>query len=221
MRVLLVEDDARLRDLTARGLTAAGFAVDESADGDDAHEKTSITDYDVVVLDRDLPGLHGDELCRLLIDRDDRPQIVMLTAFDAVDDRVVGLDLGADDYLTKPFAIEELQARVRAAVRRRSRPTRPILELGDLVLDTGARTLRRAGRQIDLRPKEFGVLELLMVAAPDVVSAEALLEHVWDENADPFTSAVRVTMANLRKKLGSPDPIVTYTGSGYAVRCDD
>ena len=221
MRVLIVEDDATLRDLTGRGLAAVGFAVDHAANGREALEKADLVVYDVVVLDRDLPEIHGDDVCRQLVQEDPRPQIVMLTAFDDIGDRVDGLDLGADDYVTKPFAMEELQARVRAAARRRtSRPTPPLLAVGDLTVDTSARRVTRAGQVIELRPKEFGVLETLLVAAPAIVSAEELLDRVWDENADPFTSAVRVTMANLRKKLGEPDPIVTHTGVGYAIACD-
>ncbi len=222
MRVLLVEDDVALHDLVARGLRAAGLAVDTALDGHEAVEKIGVVDYDVIVLDRDLPGVHGDDICRMIVEQPDpKPRVVMLTAFGQLDDRVEGLELGADDYLAKPFAMRELVARVRSAGRRAGPAAPPIITIGDIEVDSNGRTVRRAGRNVELSPKEFGVLELLMTEAPGVVSAEALLDHVWDENADPFTSAVRVTVANLRRKLGDPSPIRTHHGVGYSVACDD
>jgi DNA-binding response OmpR family regulator len=217
MRVLLVEDEQSLAKYVAAGLRKHGFAVDIAFDGRTALDKCEITPYDVVVLDRDLPHVHGDAVCRHLARRG-TARVLMLTASDAVEDRVEGLTLGADDYLGKPFAFTELIARVRA-LSRRSAPARPpVLRAGDVVLDPARRTVERAGRLLHLAPKEFGVLEQLLAAAGDVLSAETLLDKVWDEHADPFTNAVRITVGTLRRKLGDPPLIETVTGAGYRIR---
>ncbi|GGU34769.1 response regulator transcription factor [Lentzea flava] len=220
MRVLLVEDEQPLAKYVAAGLRKHGFAVDIANDGRIAIDKCEVTPYDVVVLDRDLPLVHGDVVCRHLA-RQGTARVLMLTASDAVEDRVEGLTLGADDYLGKPFAFTELVARVRA-LSRRSTPARPpVLRAGDLVLDPARRTAERAGRLLNLTPKEFGVLEQLLTAAGDVRSAETLLDKVWDEHADPFTNAVRITVGTLRRKLGDPPLIETVIGAGYRIRsCD-
>ena len=217
MRILVVEDEEPLADAVARGLRREGMAVDVALDGDSGHEKASITRYDVVVLDRDLPGMSGDELCREIVSSGALTRILMLTASGSVDDRVEGLSLGADDYLAKPFAFPELVARVRALARRSTPVTPPVLVAGDVELDPAKRTVTRAGTPIELTRKEFGVLEVLLSAAGSVVSSEELLERVWDENADPFTTTVRVTVMTLRKKLGEPGIIDTVVGSGYRV----
>ncbi len=215
MRVLLVEDDVQLCDATSRGLRQAGFAVDQAFNGEEALEKAAYTDYGVVVLDRDLPGVHGDDVCAQLGARSTR--VLMLTALGRVSDRVEGLNLGADDYLTKPFALSELVARIRALDRRNVDAHAPILRFGDCELHSSAFSATRSGRPLGLTPKEFGVLETLMRAAPATVSAEQLLEQVWDENADPFTNAVRVTLVTLRRKLGDPPLIETVKGVGYRI----
>ena len=216
MRVLLVEDEAPLAGYIADGLRKHGFAVDMAGDGQTALDKADLTSYDVVVLDRDLPVLHGDAVCRRLAGRG-TARILMLTAADAVEDRVDGLTLGADDYLGKPFAFKELVARVRALSRRSAPVLPPVLRAGDLVLDSARRTAERDGRLLSLTPKEFGVLEQLLAAGGGVVSAETLLEKVWDEHADPFTNAVRITVGTLRRKLGEPQPIQTVTSAGYRI----
>ncbi len=218
VRILIVEDEEPLAEAIARGLRREGMAVDVALDGDEGHEKSSITRYDVVVLDRDLPGMHGDELCREIVASGALTRVLMLTASDAVADRVEGLSLGADDYLAKPFAFPELVARVRALARRATPVTPPVLVAGDLELDPARRTVTRAGAPVELTRKEFGVLEVLLAARGSVVSSEELLERVWDENADPFTTTVRVTVMTLRKKLGDPGLIDTVVGSGYRVR---
>ena len=218
MRVLLVEDDPMLRDGVARGLRSAGHAVDVAEDGGVAVDKTSHTDYDVVVLDRDLPVIHGDDVCRHLVARNDATRVLMLTAFGEVHDRVDGLRLGADDYLTKPFAMSELLARIDALGRRLAERSDPVLRFADLELDPAAHRATRAGRTLELTPKEFGVLRELLASSPNVCSAEHLLERVWDDRADPFTNAVRVTMTTLRKKLGDPPLIETIVGTGYVIR---
>ncbi|MBA2390495.1 MAG: response regulator transcription factor [Geodermatophilaceae bacterium] len=215
MRVLIVEDEHQLADAVARGLRREGMAVDVAYDGLSGHEKASITQYDVIVLDRDLPGLSGDELCRQLAADGTLTRVIMLTASGGVADRVAGLSLGADDYLAKPFAFAELLARVRALGRRASPAAPPLLTGGDVSLDPARRLVERAGRPVQLTRKEFGVLEVLLGAAGAVVSSEELLERVWDENADPFTTTVRVTMMTLRKKLGDPPLIHTVVGAGY------
>ena len=217
MRVLVVEDERNLADAIARGLRKPGMAVDVAYDGDAGHEAAFVTRYDVVILDRDLPGVHGDRICADLAASGALTRVLMLTASGTVADRVEGLSLGADDYLAKPFAFPELTARVRALGRRATPAVPPLLTARDLELDPARRTVARAGGEIELTRKEFGVLEVLLGAGGAVVSSEELLERVWDENADPFTTTVRVTMMTLRKKLGEPGVIETVVGSGYRV----
>jgi DNA-binding response OmpR family regulator len=217
VRILIVEDEEPLADAIARGLRREGMAVDVALDGDEGHEKATVTRYDVVVLDRDLPGMSGDELCREIVASGALTRVIMLTASGSVADRVEGLSLGADDYLAKPFAFDELVARVRALARRSTPVTPPVLRAGDVELDPARRTVTRAGTQVELTRKEFGVLEVLLAAKGSVVSSEELLERVWDEHADPFTTTVRVTVMTLRKKLGEPGIIDTVVGSGYRV----
>jgi DNA-binding response OmpR family regulator len=214
MRVLVVEDHVELANDIAEGLRDQGIGADVAYDGSAAIEKAVLTHYDVVVLDRDLPRIHGDAVCATLVGTGSRARILMLTAAGTVADRVDGLMLGADDYLIKPFAFAELVARVRTLARREPAPP-PVLVRGDLVLDRARRRASRAGRPVPLSRKELGVLEELLVADGAVVSAEDLLERVWDENADPFTRTVTVTVGRLRSKLGPPDPIETVVGSGY------
>ena len=217
MRILIVEDEAPLAEAVARGLRREGMAVDVALDGDEGHEKATITRYDVVVLDRDLPGMSGDELCREIVASGALTRVIMLTASGSIADRVAGLSLGADDYLAKPFAFEELVARVRALARRATPVTPPVLRAGDVELDPARRMVARDGQPVELTRKEFGVLEVLLAAGGSVVSSEELLERVWDEHADPFTTTVRVTVMTLRKKLGEPGIIDTVVGSGYRV----
>jgi DNA-binding response OmpR family regulator len=217
MRVLVVDDEPALADLVAKGLTRQDMAVDVAYRGDHADELLSVNDYDVVVLDRDLPGMHGDEVARRLAARGSLTRILMLTAATTLTDRVNGLELGADDYLTKPFEYPELVARVRALGRRSVAPVAPVLERAGLLVDTNRRMATRDGRPLDLTSKELGVLETLLRGDGRIVSAEELLEKVWDMNIDPFTAAVRVTMSKLRRKLGDPDPIRTVPGQGYAL----
>lgn len=217
MRVLVVDDEPALANLVAKGLTRQDMAVDVAYRGDHADELLSVNDYDVVVLDRDLPGMHGDEVARRLAARGSLTRILMLTAATTLVDRVNGLELGADDYLTKPFEYPELVARVRALGRRSVAPVAPVLERAGLLVDTNRRMATRDGRPLDLTSKELGVLETLLRADGRIVSAEELLEKVWDMNIDPFTAAVRVTMSKLRRKLGDPDPIRTVPGQGYAL----
>ena len=215
MRVLVTEDEEALADVVGRGLRQAGFAVDLAYDGEEALEKAEVTTYDVVVLDRQLPGVHGDIVCRRLIEMPSPPRIIMLTAAGNVDARIEGLAIGADDYLPKPFVMAELIARVRALGRRPNTVTPPQLIFGDLVVDASRHLATRAGKDLPLTRKEFGVLEVLASAEGRVVSAEELLERVWDEEADPFTNAVRITMMTLRRKLGEPPLIETVIGVGY------
>jgi DNA-binding response OmpR family regulator len=217
MRVLVVEDERSIADAIARGLRRAGMAVDVAYDGSIGHEMAFVTRYDVLVLDRDLPGIHGDEICADLVAAGTLTRVLMLTASGTVADRVEGLGLGADDYLTKPFAFDELLARVRALGRRSSPVVPPVLTSGDVVLDPAKRTVSRADKALDLGKKEFGLLEELLKARGAVVSTEELLERVWDANADPFTTIVRVTMMTLRKKLGDPPLIETVVGVGYRI----
>ena len=215
MRVLLAEDERRLADAIARGLRREGMAVDVAPDGEEALLKARIVRYDVLVLDRDLPGVHGDEVCRAI--RGERPEtgIIMLTAAGDLDDLVEGLSLGADDYMAKPFRFAELVARIRA-LSRRSTPSRPpLLQHGDLELDPARRSVTRAGELIELARKELAVLETLMSADGATVSAEELLERVWDEHTDPFTNVVRMTIMTLRRKLGNPPVVETVIGVGY------
>jgi DNA-binding response OmpR family regulator len=215
MRILIAEDEPRLADALARGLRRDGWAVDVAHDGAAALQRASIVDYDAVVLDRDLPEVHGDDVCRRLVALARPPRILMLTAAADVADRVQGLDLGADDYLAKPFAFEEVVARLRALGRRPERAHSPVLERAGVVLDPARRHVARDGREVTLSPKEFGVLEVLLRAEGTVVSPEALLERVWDEHTDPFTNTVRVTVMNLRRKLGDPPLVETVIGTGY------
>jgi DNA-binding response OmpR family regulator len=214
VRVLVVEDEEVLAAAIARGLRHEGMAVDVSGDGADAIEKAGVNRYDVIVLDRDLPAVHGDQVCRTLSDGR-AARILMLTAAGTVDDRVDGLTIGADDYLGKPFAWDELVARVRALARRAREALPPVLQRHDLRLDPARRVVTRGGEPIRLTRKEFGVLEVLMAADGVVVSSEELLERVWDEHADPFTNTVRVTVMNLRRKLGRPPLVETVVGVGY------
>jgi DNA-binding response OmpR family regulator len=215
MRVLVVEDERFLAEMVAEGLRAQAMAVDVAFDGGAALERLAVNDYDVLVLDRDLPVVHGDDICRELAQRGDNLRILMLTASGGVHERVAGLNLGADDYLAKPFAFEELVARVRALGRRAVAPVPPVLEHAGVLLDTARRLVQRDGRPVPLSRKEYAVLEVLMQARGGVVSTEELLERAWDENADPFTTVVKVTMSKLRAKLGDPPVIVTVPGSGY------
>jgi DNA-binding response OmpR family regulator len=215
MRVLIIEDEEALAAAMARGLRLKGMAVDVALDGLSGYDKAVLNDYDVVVLDRNLPGMHGDEVCRRLTASDSTARILMLTAAGGLRDRVAGLDLGADDYLGKPFDFDELVARLRALARRAGPVRPPTLNRRDVELDPATRVARRGGHQLDLTNKEFGVLEVLLAADGGVVSAEELLEKVWDENTDPFSNVVRVTMMTLRRKLGEPQPIETVTGAGY------
>jgi DNA-binding response OmpR family regulator len=217
MRVLVVEDERDLADAIVRGLRRQGMAVDVAYDGDTGHELAHVTRYDVVVLDRDLPGVHGDRICADLVASGALTRVLMLTAAGHVADRVEGLQLGADDYLPKPFAFDELVARVRALGRRATPAVPPVLSMADLVLDPARRSVTRAGAAVDLTRKEFGVLEVLLKAKGAVVSSEELLERVWDANADPFTTTVRVTVRTLRRKLGEPGLIETVVGSGYRI----
>ncbi len=214
MRVLVVEDQRELADDIADGLRDQGVAADVAYDGSAGIEKALMNSYDVVVLDRDLPRVHGDAVCATLVSSPCAARILMLTAASTVGDRVDGLNLGADDYLPKPFAFEELVARVRALARR-SPASPPVTVRGDLVFDRARRRVSRSGRPVSLTRKELGVLEELLAAEGAVVSTEDLLERVWDEYADPFTRTVTVTLARLRRKLGEPDLIETVIGSGY------
>lgn len=217
MRVLVVEDSRRLADTIAEGLRDQGMAVDVAYDGLDAAAKLDITPYQVIVLDRDLPGISGDVLCRSIADSPDRAMVLMLTALGAPEDRVAGLDLGADDYLAKPFHFPELVLRVRALARRQPSARPHVLQLGDLALDCLRHEATRSGRPLGLSNKEFGVLEALMAADGAVLSAEALLEQVWDEHADPLTNTVLVTISRLRRKLGDPPVVKTVPNTGYRV----
>ena len=215
--MLVVEDQKTLANRIAEGLRDQGMAVDVAYDGAAAVEVTAVNRYDVVVLDRDLPRVHGDAVCASLVAGPSPARILMLTAATAVEDRVDGLNLGADDYLPKPFAFTELVARVRA-LSRRAPSTPPVITRGDLTMDRARRRVSRDGRPVTLTRKEFGVLEAVLGADGAVVSAEELLENVWDEHADPFTNTVSVTMARLRRKLGDPPMIETVIGSGYRLR---
>ena len=217
MRVLVVEDFEILARTIGTGLRREGMAVDVALDGDDALEHLAVTRYDVVVLDRDLPGVHGDEVCRQIVAGRSQGRVLMLTAASTVRERVDGLGLGADDYLPKPFDFAELVARVRALARRSTAALPPTLESGDVTLDPGSRTAFRAGRRLELSPKEFALLECLLASPGRVVSAEELLERVWDEAADPFTTAVKTTIRRLRAKLGDPPVIHTVREGGYRI----
>ncbi|MEU4876747.1 response regulator transcription factor [Streptomyces sp. NPDC021608] len=217
MRVLVVEDARPLAEVIAEGLRDQGMAVDVAHDGLDAAAKLDVNAYDVVVLDRDLPGIHGDVLCQMITERDGRVMVLMLTAAGSPSDRVGGLTLGADDYLAKPFHFPELILRIRALARRRPAARSRTLSTAGIELDPMRRTASRDGNQLNLSVKEFALLEALLVASPAFLSAENLLEQVWDEHADPFTNTVTVTISRLRRKLGDPPVIVTTPGVGYRI----
>jgi DNA-binding response OmpR family regulator len=217
MRVLIAEDDEVLARTVAAGLRREGMAVDVALDGDAALEHAAVNHYDVVVLDRDMPGVHGDDVCRALAAERSASRILMLTAARSVQDRVEGLDLGADDYLPKPFDFAELVARIRALGRRAAVPLPATLTCGDLSMDPARRVAVRAGRRLPLTPKELALLECLLAAEGRPVPAEELLERVWDEEADPFTSTVKTTIRRLRAKLGDPPVIETVRESGYRI----
>jgi DNA-binding response OmpR family regulator len=217
MRVLVVEDAQPLADIVAAGLRDQGMAVDIARDGLEAAAKLGVSAYDVVVLDRDLPGIHGDSLCQMITERDQRAMVLMLTAAGAPDDKVSGLSLGADDYLSKPFHFPELVLRIRALARRQPAARARILRQAGIELDPATRTTTRGGRSLDLSVKEFAVLEALLHASPAFLSAEDLLEKAWDENADPFTHTVVVTIGRLRRRLGDPPIITTIPGVGYRI----
>jgi two-component system response regulator VanR len=217
VRVLVAEDERRVADAVARGLRREGMAVDVAYDGGSALEKARMHPYDVLVLDRDLPVIHGDDLCRTLRAEEPDSRMLMLTAAAGVDDLVGGLSIGADDYMPKPFEFAELVARLRALARRSRPAAPPTLRAGDLELDPARRTVTRARRPIDLTPREFAVLEALMGADGAVMSNNELVQRVWDENADPFTNSVRMTILRLRRKLGEPQAIETVKGAGYRI----
>jgi DNA-binding response OmpR family regulator len=217
MRVLVAEDEQLLADAVADGLRHLGMAVDVCYDGDAALERVGVHGYDVVVLDRDLPGTHGDIVCRAVLAAGGEAKVLMLTAAGDVNDRVAGLSIGADDYLTKPFAFAELVARIQALGRRARPALPPVLERAGVLLDLPRHQVSRDGRHVSLSPKEFAVLEVLMRAEGATVSAEDLLEKAWDEHADPFTNAVRVAVMTLRRKLGDPQVIETVPGAGYRI----
>ncbi len=218
MRVLVVEDEKLLAHTITEGLRQESLAVDVVHDGQAALDRLNVNAYDVVVLDRDLPVVHGDEVCRRVLESGRDTRVLMLTAAGTVDDRVAGLSLGADDYLPKPFAFTELLARIRALGRRARPASPPVLKRAGISLDTGRREVFRDGRYISLSRKEFAVLEELLRAGGDVVTMEELLERAWDENIDPFTNVARVTVMTLRRKLGEPPVILTAPGSGYQIK---
>ena len=217
MRVLVIEDDEELAETVATGLRHARMAVDVALDGASGLARAHVHDYDVIVLDRDLPVVHGDQVCTQLVASGGRSRVLMLTAAAETADLIDGLGLGADDYLTKPFDFPVLVARIAALARRAQPSIPPVLEHDDIVVDTGKRVAFRGDRQLALRPKEFGALELLLAAQGRVVSAEELLARVWDEAADPFTGAVKVTISRLRAKLGEPAVIETVAKAGYRI----
>ncbi|MFJ7154426.1 response regulator transcription factor [Streptomyces sp. NPDC101118] len=220
MRVLVVEDARSLAEVVAEGLRDQGMAVDVAHDGLAAAARIDVHAYDVVLLDRDLPGIHGDALCQMITDREDRAMVLMLTAAGEPGDRVSGLTLGADDYLAKPFHFPELVLRIRSLARRRPAARARALRAAGLELDPVRRNVLRDGRPVELSVKEFGVLEALLRASPAYLSAEQLLEQVWDENADPFTNTVTVTIGRLRRKLGAPPVVTTMAGVGYRIADD-
>jgi DNA-binding response OmpR family regulator len=220
MRILVVEDHAVLARTVGVGLRREGMAVDVALDGADALDRLAITQYDVVILDRDLPAVHGDEVCRRMVEQRVGARVLMLTASGSVQDRVSGLELGADDYLPKPFDFGELVARVRALGRRAPSASPVTFECGDLVVDPARRLASRGGRALALSPKEFAVLECLLASDGRVVSTEELLERVWDDTVDPFTTTVKTTMLRLRNKLGQPPIIETVREGGYRIGVD-
>jgi len=218
VRILVAEDEKIMADAIAEWLRREAFAVDVVHDGDAALERLAVNEYDVVVLDRDLPVVHGDDVCRTIVDSGMPARVLMLTAAAAVRDRVAGLALGADDYLPKPFAFAELSARVHALIRRAGRAAPPVLERAGIRLDPARREVFRDGRPVPLANKEFAVLTELLRAGGAVVSTEQLLERAWDEHIDPFTNVVRVTVMKLRRKLGEPQVVRTVPGVGYQLR---
>ena len=218
MRVLVAEDHRELAATIAVGLRREGMAVDIAHDGQTALRHASSDSYDVIVLDRDLPKLHGDDVCRKLVERGSRTRVLMLTASAATEDLVDGLALGADDYLAKPFAFAELVARIRALGRRAQPALRPVLEFGDIRVDTAQRVASRGGRRLDLSPKELAVLELLVAAEGAPLGTDELLDRAWDAYADPYSNVVKVTISRLRRKLGDPPAIETVTHAGYRIR---
>jgi len=217
VRVLVIEDDVETAEAVGVGLRRAGMAVDVAFDGGSGLALALRNDYDVVVLDRDLPGVHGDEICDRLVAEGCRARMLMLTAAAALDDVVTGLGRGADDYLSKPFDFPELVARIGALFRRAQPAIPPVLRRGELALDTSQRRAWRGERVLELSPKEFGVLELLLAAEGRIISSEELLERVWDESTDPFTNAVKITVSRLRTKLGEPQVIETVARVGYRI----
>ena len=217
MRVLIAEDERRLADTLADGLRTRGLAVDVARDGEQALFKARVYPYDVIVLDRDMPRVHGDEVCRAVNAEQPRTKVLMLTAAVAEEELVDGLALGADDYMGKPFSFAELLARINALCRRSGEARPAVLRRGDIELDPAEHTVTRHGQPVALSGKEFGVLETLMVADGATVSPEQLLERVWDEHADPFTNSVRMTIVTLRRKLGDPPAVQTVRGAGYRV----
>ncbi|WP_192763835.1 response regulator transcription factor [Actinomadura algeriensis] len=217
MRILVIEDDAEMAETVALGLRRARMAVDVALDGPSGLDRAMINEYDVIVLDRDLPGLHGDDVCARLVSAGRGARVLMLTAAATSADLVDGLNLGADDYLPKPFDFPVLLARIGALARRAHPAVPPVLRHGGVEVDVAQRRARRDGRTLELTPKEFGVLELLLAANGRAVSAEELLERVWDESADPFTKTVKVTISRLRAKLGDPPVIETVAKSGYRI----
>jgi DNA-binding response OmpR family regulator len=217
MRVLVIEDDEELAETVAAGLREARIAVDVALDGEAGLARALVHEYDVIVLDRDLPRVHGDQVCAKLVAAGGRSRVLMLTGAATNEEMIAGLGLGADDYLPKPFAFAVLLARIAALARRAQPSIPPVLEHGDIMLDTARRLVQRAGRPLTLRPKEFGVLELLLAAQGRTVPAEELLERVWDEQADPFTGAVKITISRLRTKLGNPPVIETVAKAGYRI----
>ncbi len=217
MRVLVVEDHEELAEAVASGLRREGMAIDVVLDGEAALQRAAVYSYDVIVLDRDLPTVHGDRVCEALVERGNRARVLMLTASAGIEDRVAGLRLGADDYLPKPFAFAELVARIRALTRRAQPALPPVMRKGDVTLDPAQRVAHRAGRRLALSAKELAVLELLLAARGAAISSEELLERAWDEAADPFSGVVKVTISRLRRKLGEPPIIETVPGAGYRI----
>jgi len=221
MRVLIVEDEFYLAEAIRDGLRLEAIAADIVGDGDSALERLGVNEYDAVVLDRDIPGIHGDDVARWIVAQGLNTRILMLTASRLIDEKVRGFEIGADDYVTKPFEMRELVMRLRALGRRPAEGVPPVHHHAGLTLDTFRREVYRDGRYVALTRKQFSVLEVLMAARGGVVSAESLLERAWDENADPFTNAVRITISSLRKRLGDPWLIHTVAGVGYRVDAGD